>query len=75
MENTKVKWSGTAIATLVLGILGFFGLYLLSYASLLVGIGGILDSHTNGKKGLTMAIVGMVLGLLGVVANIGQHFF
>jgi hypothetical protein len=65
-NNQKSTWA------LVLSIVGIFGFYLLSYVAVVLGIISIQESKKNKGKGMTLATIGLALGILGVIANVGQ---
>jgi uncharacterized membrane protein YvbJ len=65
--TTKERTSGMAVASLVLGILGFIFNLL---AILAIIFGAIAISQTNkdpNLKGKGMAIAGLVLGIIGII--------
>jgi hypothetical protein len=50
-------------------VLGFFGLVLplFSVLAIIFGIGGLMQTHREHMKGKWMAIVGIILGFLGII--------
>jgi apolipoprotein N-acyltransferase len=75
MENKELILNSKAMWALGLGIVGILGLYLLSFIAVVVGILSIKEINKNKEKykGIGFASAGLVLGILGALANIGQH--
>ncbi len=78
MENqekeTQPKYSSKSIWALGLSIVGILGLYLLSFIAIVVGILSIQEINKDKTKGKGLAIAGIIIGVLGALANIGQHY-
>lgn len=72
VEKVGEKYNQKSIWTLVLSVAGIFGLYLLSYVAVVLGILSIREIKKNKGKGMALAIIGLVIGALGVIANVGQ---
>jgi len=74
-EKVESKYNQKSIWTLVLSIIGIFGFYLLSYVSVVLGIISIREIKKNKEKNkwMTLAIIGLIVGVLGVIANVGQY--
>lgn len=60
----KNKISGFAVASLILGVIGFFVLFV---PSVLAIVSGIIALKKNKKSGKKLAIAGIVLGMLGII--------
>ena len=72
--ETKNKVSGYGISSFVLSIVGMLGFYLLSYIAVLLGIYAIIQVKEGQRRLMWLGIAGLILGILGALANIGQHF-
>ena len=64
-------WPSTV--ALVFGVVGMLGVYLLSYIAVIIGGISAYNHHKIKVKGAWVAWVGLILGVLGVLANVGQH--
>jgi hypothetical protein len=69
MMPTPVRTSGAAIASLVLALLWICGVG--SLAAVILGIVGLSATKAGAMKGRGMAIAGLVLGALGLIATVG----
>ncbi len=72
-EKVETKYNQKSIWALGLGIVGILGFYLLSFVAIVVGILSIKEINKDKSKGIGLAIAGLVIGILGALANIGQH--
>lgn len=63
--------SGSAVASLILGIVGIFIPVILSILAVIFGGVGISNANSRGTSGKGMAIAGLVLGILGTLGWIG----
>ena len=75
MENKELVLNPKAIWAFGLSIVGILGLYLLSFIAVIVGILSIKEINKNQHKykGIGFAIAGLIIGILGALANIGQY--
>lgn len=75
-KKEELKLNPKSIWSFGLGIFGILGFYLLSYIAIVISIFTIQEINKNKEKykGLGFAIAGLVIGLLGALANIGQYF-
>ncbi len=62
--------SGIAIASLVLGLVGFLIPVLCSVLAIVFGGLGISNANTRGAPGKGVAIAGLVLGIVGLLVGI-----
>lgn len=69
MMPTPVRTSGAAIASLVLALLWICGVG--SLAAIILGIVGISATKAGAMKGRGMALAGLVIGALGLLATVG----
>jgi len=65
-DSTSGRYSGFAIASLICGVIGFFGLWLLAIIFGAIAKNQIRESE-GGLKGEGMAIAGIVLGIIDIV--------
>lgn len=66
--------SELCLASLLLGVLGLV-LPLFSVLAIVFGIAGFMQAHRDHLKGKWMAVVGLVLGFLGIIAFIVAIIF
>lgn len=71
MLVVKPPPSGTAIASLIFGIMGILGGWCLAgipcVIAVLCGHAGLADTRNNAKSGRGMAIAGLIMGYLSVI--------
>ena len=63
--------SGSAVTSLILGVVGVFIPVILSVLAIIFGGVGINNANSRGASGKGMAIAGLVLGILGTLGWIG----
>lgn len=69
---TKPPGSGTAVTSLVLGILGVLIPLFLSVPAIVFGGIGISNANSKGSSGKGMAIAGLVLGIIGTLIGLAM---
>lgn len=71
----KVKKSGLAIASLVLGLLSIIpGFGFLGFIAIILGIVSIVKIKKNGLRGKNMAISGIILGVSGIILGFVAYY-
>ena len=77
MEETKPKTNGVAITGLILGILSFFagpmGIELIPILAICLSVIGLILSFSNNNGGLVPAIIGLILGTLGMAISMDAY--
>ena len=77
VEDTEPKTNGVAITGLILGILCFFaapmGIELIPILAVCLSVVGLILSFSNGYSGLVPAIIGLVLGILGMSMSMNAY--
>ena len=77
MEETKPKTNGVAITGLILGILSFFagpmGIELIPILAICLSVTGLILSFSNNNGGLVPAIIGLILGTLGMAMSMDAY--
>ena len=77
VEDTEPKTNGIAITGLILGILCFFaapmGIELIPILAVCLSVVGLILSFSNGYSGLVPAIIGLVLGILGMSMSMNAY--
>lgn len=65
---TKKPTNSAAIASLVFGLLGLFGLFITSPIAVVLGHIALSKIRRNGDDGKPLAVIGLMLGYLGTLA-------
>ena len=77
MEDTEPKTNGVAITGLILGILCFFaapmGIELIPILAVCLSVVGLIVSFSNDYSGLVPAIIGLILGILGMAMSMDAY--
>ena len=77
MEDTEPKNNGVAITGLILGVLSFFagpmGIELIPILAVCLSVVGLIVSFSNDYSGLVPAIIGLVLGILGMAMSMDAY--
>lgn len=72
-NKEKLEFNTKSIWALGLSIVGILGFYFFSFVAIVVSILSIKEINEDKTKGYGLAVAGLVIGILGALANIGQH--